>query len=571
MPDAPVPDPTLDVPTGLPAPRRHLLTVVVEDYFQHSAFSNLIQPDRWRRFEARVGTNTRRALALLDEYDIKATFFTGGWIAEKMPDILAEVAGRGHEVASKGFYHRPLREMSHREFRDDLRRSRVAIERASGVRCWGHRVAQGTFTPEDLWALDVLAEEGFAYDSSFFPRLADIRKEPWRRYPHLHHHAGHDLWEVPLSSVGPAWMSIPAAGGNYFRQMPPGLMRMVVESWDRALDAPFNLYFHVWELDPEMPRIDAVNRLTRVRQYRNLDKMEGILRDYFARYRFGSIAAHLGLDPAAPAATRAAEDVLPAGARASKRRKASLPPSDEPPVPITIVIPLFNEEEALPYLRNTLDEAMLDFYRRYDVKFVFVDDGSTDSTWNVLRTMFGQRTNCAFVQQPKNSGVAAAILAGIRAATTEVVCSIDCDCTYDPRQLLEMIPMMTDGVDMVTASPYHPQGQVMNVPEWRLALSKGLSFLYRRLLHNHLATYTACFRVYRRSAVEQVEVTEGGYLGVVEMLARMDLAGSRIVEAPAVLEVRMMGQSKMKVVRTIRGHLGLLARMTATRFRGKVT
>jgi peptidoglycan/xylan/chitin deacetylase (PgdA/CDA1 family) len=81
MPDAPVPDPTLDVPTGLPAPRRHLLTVVVEDYFQHSAFSNLIQPDRWRRFEARVGTNTRRALALLDEYDITATFFTGGWIA----------------------------------------------------------------------------------------------------------------------------------------------------------------------------------------------------------------------------------------------------------------------------------------------------------------------------------------------------------------------------------------------------------------------------------------------------------------------------------------------------------
>jgi hypothetical protein len=111
----------------------------------------------------------------------------------------------------------------------------------------------------------------------------------------------------------------------------------------------------------------------------------------------------------------------------------------------------------------------------------------------------------------------------------------------------------------------------MNVPEWRLALSKGLSFLYRRVLNNRLATYTACFRVYRKSAVELVHVTEGGYLGVVEMLARMDLAGSRILEAPALLEVRMMGQSKMKVLRTIRGHLGLLARMTASRYRGEIS
>ncbi len=566
-PDTPPPSMPADPPPGTGRP--HLLTVVVEDYFQHAAFSNLIQPDRWRRFEARVGTNTRRALDLLDEYGIRATFFTGGWIAEKMPDVLREVARRGHEVASKGFYHRSLSEMSHREFRDDLRRSRVAIERASGVRCWGHRVAQGTFTPEDLWALDVLAEEGFAYDSSFFPRMTDIRKEPWRRYPHRHHHAGRDLWEFPLSSVGPSWLTVPAAGGNYFRQMPRGLMRRVVEAWDRTQSSPFNLYFHVWELDPEMPRIDAVDRLTHVRQYRNLDKMEGILRGYFQQYRFGSIAAHLGLDPAAPPATRAEDEVPDTDARSRKGRRISRHVPRQPLTPITIVVPLFNEEEALPYLRNTLDEVQADFQKRYDVRFVFVDDGSSDRTWEVVQEMFGGQPGCKAVRQPRNSGVAAAILAGIRAADTEVVCSIDCDCTYDPRQLLEMIPMLTDDVDMVTASPYHPQGQVLNVPEWRLTLSKGLSFLYRRLLHNRLATYTACFRVYRKSAVERVQVTEGGYLGVVEMLARMDLAGSRIVEAPAVLEVRMMGQSKMKVARTIRGHLGLLARMTRTRIQGR--
>jgi polysaccharide deacetylase family protein (PEP-CTERM system associated) len=551
--------------------RPHLLTVVVEDYFQHAAFSNLIQHERWRRFEARVGTNTRRALDLLDEYGIKATFFAVGWIAEKMPDVLREVARRGHEVASKGFYHRALREMSPREFRDDLRRSRVAIEAASGVRCWGYRVAQGSFLPDDLWALDILAEEGFAYDSSFFPQLAAIRKEPWRRYPHIHHHAGRDLWEIPLSSVGPSWLSVPAAGGNYFRQLPHDLMRRVVDHWDQTQTHPFNMYFHVWELDPELPRIDAVDRLTRIRQYRNLDKMQGILRDYFGRYSFTSIASHLGLDPAAAPAAPGVDPMHKPGAGKSRRRAREALAPVAPPVPITIVVPLFNEEEALPYLRNTLDEILQDFLPAYDVRFVFVDDGSTDRTWEVLNGMFGDRPNCAFVQQPANSGVAAAILAGIRAAETDIVCSIDCDCTYDPRQLLVMIPMLADGVDMVTASPYHPQGQVMNVPEWRLALSKGLSFLYRRVLNNRLATYTACFRVYRKSAVELVHVTEGGYLGVVEMLARMDLAGSRILEAPALLEVRMMGQSKMKVLRTIRGHLGLLARMTASRYRGEIS
>ena len=114
---------------------------------------------------------------------------------------------------------------------------------------------------------------------------------------------------------------------------------------------------------------------------------------------------------------------------------------------------------------------------------------------------------------------------------------------------------------MVTASPYHPEGRVLNVPAWRLSLSKGLSFLYRRVLRNQLATYTACFRVYRRSAVKDIELKNGGYLGVIELLARLDLAGETVVECPALLEVRLMGHSKMKLARTVWGHARLLARV----------
>jgi hypothetical protein len=130
---------------------------------------------------------------------------------------------------------------------------------------------------------------------------------------------------------------------------------------------------------------------------------------------------------------------------------------------------------------------------------------------------------------------------------------------------MNMIPLLTGNVDLVTASPYHPQGQVLNVPKWRLAMSKTLSFLYRRVLRQKLATYTSCFRVYRRSAVADLTVREGGFLGVAEMLGKLDFQGARFSEYPATLEVRLLGRSKMKVCRTVLGHLGLLARLLSIR------
>ena len=160
-----------------------------------------------------------------------------------------------------------------------------------------------------------------------------------------------------------------------------------------------------------------------------------------------------------------------------------------------------------------------------------------------------------------NRGVAAAILTGVGGADTEVVCSIDCDCTYDPRQLAEMIPKLEDDVAVVTASPYHPSGRVANVPGWRLLLSRTLSFLYRRAFRQKLYTYTSCFRVYRRSQVKDLHLRESGFLGVAETLILLDRDGKRIVEHPAVLEVRLLGHSKMKLMRTIAGHLRLLGRM----------
>ncbi len=541
---------------GPAADKQHLLSVVLEDYFQVAPLRGVVKTEQWHLFENRVEVNTHKALDLLDEFGIKATFFVLGWIADEMPEVVREVADRGHEIASKGYYHHSLSQLNPAEFRHDLLRSREALERASRRRVNGYRIGHGWFGPQDLWALDVLAEEGFAYDSSLRPIFRAFADDQSRRLPFQHHHGDASLWEFPLSSWSLGGWSFPIAGGNYLRQFPHALMQRAVARWHRTCPAPFGLYFHVWELDPGQPRIHAAPLLERIRQYRNLDKMPAIIRHYLRTYSFVGIGDYLGLE------NEAAKPRPPLTETAKMRavRTADCPPNTERQ-PVTVVVPCFNESESLHFLANTLRGVEASLEGRYDLRFVFVDDGSADGTPGLLAKLFGDRTNCAIVSHPTNRGVAAAILTGIQHADTEIVCSMDCDCTYDPHQLQSLIPMLKEDVDMVTASPYHPEGQVRNVQSWRLLLSRGLSLLYRGVLHHRFYTYTSCFRAYRRSAVVDLPVREGHFLGVVEMLALLDLSGGRLAECPAVLEVRLLGRAHMKVFRTIAGHLRLLARM----------
>jgi Predicted xylanase/chitin deacetylase len=554
--------------------KQHLLTVLLEDYFHVGAFNRIIQHRQWYRFETRFEQNTLKALDLLDRYNIKATFFVLGWIADQSPDIVKEVARRGHEIASRGYYHRTIRQMTPTEFREDLQRAREALERASGMKVLGYRAAHRLSPTSDLWALDVLAEEGYAYDSSFVPNARATQAEPRLRFAHQHHCGDKDLWVFPVSTFKLGRWMVPIAGGNYFRQIPHTLLKHAVDHWHRTYDAPFVMYFHVWELDPEQPRISAASPINRIRHYRKLDKMEWVLEEYFSKYRFVGGAQYLGLSTALDEATTATKtDAIPA--LASQHAPMAEISSAPAPVsqtnstggltPVSIVVPCFNEELALHYLSNTLKSVEATLEKDYDLRFIFVDDCSTDKTWNSLHELFGTKPNSKFLKHERNRGVAAAILTGMREAETEIVCSIDCDCTYDPHELRNMIPLLTDEVDLVTASPYHPQGAVRNVPSWRLSLSKASSFLYRQVLRQKLHTYTSCFRAYRRSAVLGLSVKENGFLGVAEMLGRLDLSGKKIVEYPATLEVRLFGWSKMKILRTIAGHLRLLSRLAAMR------
>jgi glycosyltransferase involved in cell wall biosynthesis len=249
---------------------------------------------------------------------------------------------------------------------------------------------------------------------------------------------------------------------------------------------------------------------------------------------------------------------------ATMMEQAAIPASTGRPG-VTIVVPCFNEEPALAHLRNRLQSVCGKLGRQYDIRLFLVDDGSTDNTWHMLEELFGDQPHCKLLRQPGNLGVSAAILAGIRNAVTEIVCSIDCDCTYDPQELAKLLPLLTPGVDLVTGSPYHPNGKVQAVPRWRLALSKTASSLYRRVLRQKLYTYTSCFRVYRRSAILALDLKEGGFIGVAELIGKLDLQGSTIVECPTSLVARAQGASKMKVARVMVGHLRLLVELVAQR------
>lgn len=238
-------------------------------------------------------------------------------------------------------------------------------------------------------------------------------------------------------------------------------------------------------------------------------------------------------------------------------------PADAAPNPpaapprLAVVVPLKDEADGVPSLLAALDRLVVELAPVAACEFVFVDDGSTDSTAALLTAALAERPHARLVRHDHNRGLSAAIRTGLLATDAPCVASIDADLSYDPRELARMLPLL-DGADVVTASPYHPAGGVRSVPRWRLFLSRTLSACYRRLLRRDLHTWTACFRVYRRAAVVDLPQQYAGFLGTAELLVRVLRRGGRVVEHPCVLDVRKFGQSKMRVLRTVRQHLGLL-------------
>jgi len=529
--------------------------------------NQFIGEKQWHRFESRLERNVNSVCNLLREFKIKATFFALGWIGDMYPDIIRKIVSEGHEIASGGYWKRSAKEMSPSEFRDDLQRAKRALENAGSNKIIGYRCPHKRLDIPDLWVLDILAEEGYLYDASFYPIFKSDKGKPLFLSTCEYQTEHSTIWEIPMSTKRILGYNIPISGGNYFRQIPHWFMMRKFKEWCKKTEAPFVLYFHTWELDPEQPRVTPLGLLSRVRQYRNLDKMKSILPIYFRQGQFQSISQYLNL----PLEYPSAGDTCPPQVSVSLERARgfkSETPDRISSQKVSVIIPCFNEASSLPYLKKVLQELVERAQNKYELNFIFVDDASRDDTYKSLQQLFGRENACKILRHNKNEGITGALLTGLRSADTEIVCSIDADCSYDPLILLEMIPLLEDGVDLVTASPYHNNGEVQNVPGWRLLISKSLSRIYQSILTNKLATYTSFLRVYRRSSILKLVINYKDFLGVTEMIAKLDSSGGTILEYPAILQCRIFGYSKMKVFSTIIGHLKLLAEIVRYRHKG---
>ncbi len=263
------------------------LSVDVEDWFQVGAFEGVINRDTWDGLSDRVVRNCDAILEMFDEADVKATFFTLGWVAQRHPALLRRIADAGHELASHGWDHARVFTLDKTSFAADLDKSRKAIEDASGVSITGYRAPSFSIDQRTPWAYMVLAEQGFTYSSSVAPIAHDhygwpeaprfaFRPLPWS-----------DLLELPVTTAEFAGRRLAAGGGGFFRVLPYGFSRWAIRQVNTRDGRSAVFYFHPWEIDPQQPRVTAASLRSKFRHYTNLDVMADKLKQLIMEFDWG--------------------------------------------------------------------------------------------------------------------------------------------------------------------------------------------------------------------------------------------------------------------------------------------
>jgi polysaccharide deacetylase family protein (PEP-CTERM system associated) len=268
----------------------NLLTIDVEDWFHTTALGPYVNRRKWPELESQVEKNVRLILNILEENRTKATFFVLGWVAERYPYLVREIAALGHEIASHGYKHHLIYQLPPETFREYVRRSKQIVEDITGTTISGYRATSFSIVKSTLWALDIIKEAGFIYDSSMFPIRHDIYGIDGIPVAPFIHHNG--LIEVPPSTVRVLGRNIPIAGGGYLRLYPYWLTRKGIQ-WLNRGGRPAVVYLHPWELDPACPRISWADWRTRFRQYVNLDRTEACFKKLLKDFRFSSVSEYL--------------------------------------------------------------------------------------------------------------------------------------------------------------------------------------------------------------------------------------------------------------------------------------
>jgi polysaccharide deacetylase family protein (PEP-CTERM system associated) len=271
------------------------MSVDVEDYFQVQALASVYARYDWEACESRVERNTDLILAVFAEAEVKATFFTLGWIAERHPALIRRIAAAGHEVASHGYCHARVDSQTPEAFRADVRKTRLLLEDISGVAVRGYRAATFSVGPATPWAWRILEEEGHAYSSSVYPVVRDNYGVPDAPRAVYRPEGAEALVEIPISTVRLGQRNWPCGGGGYFRFFPYEFSKAAIERVNRIDRIPAVFYIHPWELDPDQPRAQGAPLKSRVRHYLNLSKTEGRLSRLSRAFRWDRIDRAFGL------------------------------------------------------------------------------------------------------------------------------------------------------------------------------------------------------------------------------------------------------------------------------------
>ena len=227
---------------------------------------------------------------------------------------------------------------------------------------------------------------------------------------------------------------------------------------------------------------------------------------------------------------------------------------------LTVAIPLYNESATIPYLKSRLD-LMLEKSNYNNLKILFVDDGSSDDTFQLLTDHFSSLDNCKIIKHEINLNLNGFLKTVIELCDTEFVVFLDSDCTFDPLNIFEMVELLQPNIDIVNGSPYHPHGTVEGVKKGRLLISNGANFIYKLLINKDVYTYTSIFKMYRTSKIKNINLNTPGFVSVSELFIKCILNGAKVVEYPCTLSIRKYGDSKIRIVNSIKNHVQFMSRL----------
>lgn len=269
------------------------MTVDVEDYFHVSGFADRITPNDWEDLPSRVVENTHRVLRVLDRHQTAATFFVLGWVAGRFPELVRDIRRAGHEIGCHSYWHRLVYDLTPAEFRADLVAGRDVLEQILGEPVRLYRAPSFSITRKSLWALEILADEGFSVDSSIYPVYHDRYGIPDADpVPHRIVTSAGTLTEFPGTALGLSAMRLPISGGGYFRLYPYRFSRFCLDRYSRQSCQPFVFYIHPWEVDPDQPRLPG-RFLSRFRHYQNLRTTERKLDTLLPQFPFSTLSQSL--------------------------------------------------------------------------------------------------------------------------------------------------------------------------------------------------------------------------------------------------------------------------------------